>query len=111
MGVPEADLVPIAASPEGPPPARTWSDKNPAAAARLAACRLVITELCEVHDLPAENLLTPDLVRRLAWEPPVPLGSEQVAAELRAGGARPWQIALTVERLTAALDADDEEEP
>ena len=111
MGVPEADLVPIAASPEGPPPARTWSDKNPAAAARLAACRLVITELCEVHDLPAENLLTPDLVRRLAWEPPVPLGSEQVAAELRAGGARPWQIALTVERLTAALDADDDEEP
>jgi ribonuclease D len=65
----------------------------------------VITELCEVHDLPAENLLTPDLVRRLAWEPPVPLEQERVAGELRAGGARRWQIELTAARLTAALDA------
>jgi ribonuclease D len=101
--VPESDLPPVNAALEGPPPARAWADRNPAAAARLAACRAVIAQLCQTHDLPAENLLTPDLVRRLAWQPPDPLDIEAVAAALRAGGARPWQVELTSERLTDAL--------
>jgi ribonuclease D len=64
----------------------------------------VITELCEVHDLPAENLLTPDLVR-------AGLGAARAAGagagcrRAAAGGARRWQIELTAARLTAALDA------
>ena len=101
--VPESELPPVTAALEGPPPARAWADRNPAAATRLAACRAVITELCEAHELPAENLLTPDLVRRLAWQPPDPLETAAVAAVLRAGGARPWQVELTSDRLTDAL--------
>lgn len=105
LAVPEAELPPVAAALDGPPPPRVWADKNPAGAARLTACRAAISELCATHELPAENLLTPDLVRRLAWQPPDPLGVAEVAAALRAGGARPWQVRLTAQRLTEALDA------
>jgi len=55
------------------------------------------------HTLPTENLLAPDSIRRLAWSPPRPLDLNAVAATLRSFGARPWQIDLTAEPLTAAL--------
>jgi len=105
MATPEAELPPVAAALDGPPPPRTWADRDPAAAARLTACRAVISDLCTTHDLPAENLLTPELVRRLAWEPPAPLDEQPVADALAAGGARPWQVALTAALLTEALGA------
>ncbi len=52
-----------------------------------------------------ENLLSPDLVRRLMWSPPEPRDSAAVASALRAGGARQWQVQLTVELLTEAVAA------
>jgi ribonuclease D len=51
-----------------------------------------------------ENLLSPDLVRRLMWTPPESRDADTVAATLQAGGAREWQIELTRDLLTAALD-------
>jgi ribonuclease D len=52
-----------------------------------------------------ENLLSPDLMRRLLWSPPSPADEETVAAALRAGGAREWQIGLTRDLLTEAIAA------
>ena len=46
--------------------------KDPVAAARLAAVREALTAMAAEHELPVENLLTPDYVRRLAWRPPTP---------------------------------------
>ena len=45
--------------------------------------------------MPPENLLTPDLLRRLAWEPPADRSVEGVDAFLAGLGARPWQRELT----------------
>ncbi|MCW2751558.1 MAG: ribonuclease, partial [Aeromicrobium sp.] len=89
---------------DGPPPPRAWADKNPAAAARLGRTREVVTALAEKHNLPTENLISPHLVRSLAWEPPEPLTLEAVTASLTGQGARPWQIGLTAELLTEALE-------
>jgi ribonuclease D len=89
---------------EGPPPPRAWADKNPVAAARLGRTREVITALAEQHNLPTENLISPHLVRSLAWEPPDPLSLEAVKSSLADQGARPWQIGLTAEPLTEALE-------
>ena len=50
-----------------------------------------------------ENLLSPELLRRLAWSPPEPLTSDAVAAALRVGGAREWQVNLTAAALAGAL--------
>jgi ribonuclease D len=89
----------------GPPPAHRWSERDPAAAARLTAARETIAALAAAHALPAENLLAPDAVRRLTWEPPDPATPEAVAGLLASYGARPWQAELTAEPLAAALAA------
>jgi len=87
----------------GPPPAHRWSERDPAAAARLAAARETVTTLAAAHGLPAENLLPPDAVRRLSWEPPDPATPETVAAALAGYGARPWQMELTAGPLAEAF--------
>jgi len=87
----------------GPPPAHRWSERDPAAAARLTADREAIAALASAHKLPIENLLAPDAVRRLSWEPPNPATPETVAAALAGYGARPWQAELAAGPLAAAL--------
>ncbi|MEU5839152.1 ribonuclease D [Streptomyces diacarni] len=89
----------------GPPPPRSWADKDPAAAARLSAARAAVTRHAEELNLPQENLLTPDTVRRLCWEPPAAVSAESVSGALRGLGAREWQIAQTAELLRAALSS------
>ncbi len=53
--------------------------------------------------MPAENLITPDTVRRVCWEPPAPATAESVAAALTAHGARAWQVEQVTPVLVAAL--------
>ncbi|GAA3705959.1 ribonuclease D [Streptomyces tremellae] len=90
---------------QGPPPPRSWADKDPQAAARLSAARAAVTALAEELHLPQENLITPDTVRRLCWEPPAPATAEAVAEALRGYGARPWQVELVTPLLVDAVAA------
>jgi ribonuclease D len=102
--LPDAEL-PLHSRPgEGPPPVNRWADRDPAAATRLQAARTGLAELSQKHSVPVENLLSPDLVRRLAWSPPEPRDPGTVAATLRAGGAREWQVELTGDLLTDAVN-------
>jgi ribonuclease D len=109
-GLAEEELPPIAARYDGPPPPRAWAERDPVAAARLAKARVGMKALADQHHLPVENLLTPDYVRRLMWEPPPADGDldERVSARLAALGARPWQIELT---RAVLLDAIRSPEP
>jgi len=99
------DQLPDPAPPnDGPPPANRWADKDPEAAARLAAARAALTAIAERNRLPLENLMQPDLVRRTCWEPPKVINHDTVADALRAGGAREWQIRLTLDALVESLN-------
>ncbi|MGI8691891.1 MAG: HRDC domain-containing protein [Geodermatophilaceae bacterium] len=102
--LPSEELPPISLISDAPPPPSRWVDREPEAAARLSAARAGLAALSENLQVPVENLLTPDLVRRLAWEPPADHSEWSVAAVLSGGGARPWQIELTAAMLSAALD-------
>lgn len=101
--LPAGDLPPLRTAGEGPPPVNRWQDREPAAAARLTAARAALSGLAEHYRLPLQNLLQPDLVRRLCWAPPDPLDAAAVERALIAGGARRWQRELTLRPLTTAL--------
>lgn len=102
LALPEAQLPSIRGPrSDAPPPPRAWADRDPAAAARLAAARAAIAELSDIHHVPAENLLQPDLLRRLCWTPPQTWDAPSITAALRAGGARPWQAELVGPALAA----------
>jgi ribonuclease D len=102
---PEAELPLSAVPSDAPPPPNRWADRDPDAAARLAAARAALAALSEQHSIPVENLLSPDVVRRLAWSPPAEPSAESVGAVLAAGHARPWQVALAAPVLAKAMTA------
>ncbi len=88
---------------EGPPPAHRWQERDPEAAKRLTAARAVVAALADSHNLPAENLVPPDAVRRLSWQPPAEITPATIGADLAAYGARPWQVELTAVPIARAL--------
>ena len=101
--MPDSALPPMHIPNDGPPQSRVWPAKNPGAAARLAAVRGELLTIAERYELPMENLITPDHLRRLAWRPPSPLTHESVDRALASLGARPWQRELTVGAITKSM--------
>jgi len=105
MALPVDELPVVRPPGDGPPAPAKWASRDPAAAARLQAARLGLTELSERVGTPVENLLSPDSARRVLWSPPDGDAGESITSALAERGARPWQIELTAPVLTAALDA------
>ncbi|MGW0558704.1 HRDC domain-containing protein [Streptomyces sp. NPDC002926] len=103
--LPDAELPQPGQPLNGPPPPRSWADKDPAAAARLSAARAAVSALAEELNLPQENLITPDTVRRVCWEPPAEPTVAAVAEALAGHGARAWQIEQVAPLLAHALTA------
>jgi ribonuclease D len=98
----EDDLPVRAPRTDGPPTPRAWAERDPVAAERLTLARDAITRLSEELDVPAENLMSPDSVRRVMWTPPGP-DAEAVATRLTSYGARPWQVELVTPLLVEAI--------
>ena len=100
---------------DGPPVPRTWAEKEPVAARRLAHAKPALTALAEEHQLPVENLLTPDYSRRVLWTPPATRDPDELAEavdqRLADLGARPWQRALATPVLVEAILVADEPVP
>jgi len=93
-----------AEQPNAPPLPARWSRRKPEAAARLEAARAALAEVSARVGVPAENVISPDLVRRLCWywegaAEPV----EAVEEFVRTGQARPWQRELVVAVLARAV--------
>jgi ribonuclease D len=111
--VPEHELPESALRGDGPPPPRAWAQRDPAAAGRLGRTRNALAARAEALSLPVENLVTPELVRRLAWQPPTAVldpddatARTAVAAFLAEGGARPWQVEQVAPLIADALRAE-----
>jgi ribonuclease D len=90
------DLPPLKVAATGIPNHRIWPTRFPEADRRLKIVRPMIAELAEKHGLPVENVLTPDYLRTLCFEPPV-FEINAIASALRVLGAREWQIELTAQ--------------
>ena len=91
------DLPPDRVASDTLPPPRAWIDRNPEADRRLKAARPAVEARAEELNMPTENLLTPETLRRVAWAPPAEVTVETIGAALSDLGARPWQIDQTAQ--------------
>jgi ribonuclease D len=89
------------------PPIKLWRDKFPEKFAPLSHARAAIELIAQENQIPVENLITPEHVRRVCWKPPVgatsTLSVSLVESALSELGARQWQIDLVAQSLAAAL--------
>ena len=89
------------------PPIKLWRDKFPEKFAPLSHARASIELIAQENQIPVENLITPEHVRRVCWKPPIgatsTLSVSEVEKALAELGARQWQIDLVAPALAAAL--------
>lgn len=88
---------------ESMPPPRVWADKNPEADRRLKLARAAVGQVSTELSIPVENLLTPELLRRIAWTPPAPVSRETIEETLKELGARDWQLDATAQIIADAF--------
>ena len=99
-GLSTKDTPPLKLPQTGIPNHRNWQIRYPEADARLQAIKPVMADLALEFEVPLENLLQPDLLRRVAWEP-----EESIALQLSNLGARAWQIEIVSEPISSALNS------
>ncbi len=102
-GLSSDDLPAVRVPTDSPPPPRAWAMRNPEADARLRLARAALLEVAEAREMPVENLLTPDHLRRVAWSPPAEYTAEAIGEALRELGARPWQLEATAQLIADAF--------
>ncbi|MBC7590910.1 MAG: HRDC domain-containing protein, partial [Salinibacterium sp.] len=102
-GIASDDLPVLRVAGDVLPPPRVWGDKNPDADKRLKTARARIAEVSNEICIPVENMLTPELLRRVAWTPPTPAGRDEIAESLNSLGARRWQIDATAQVIADAF--------
>lgn len=83
----------------GIPSHRSWEKRFPVAHARLEFIRPILMELAKELSLPIENLLTPDYLRRVCFEP-----QADIESQLKNLGARDWQIQLVSSAISEGLE-------
>lgn len=102
LACPDSELPAHALPSDGPPPVRAWTDRDPVAAARLARARQLLAAFGAEHAVPVENLLAPDVLRRVLWTPPE-ADLDAVTSAVTALGARPWQAAIAGPMIVKAM--------
>jgi ribonuclease D len=100
------ELPPLAVRSDGPPAPRVWAERDPVAAARLTTARELVNAFAKQRQVPVENLLTPDYLRRVLWKPPAADHADMesaLGAELASLGARVWQIEIMAPMIAEAI--------
>lgn len=89
------------------PPIRLWREKFPEKFAPLSHARALIEGLAIANSIPIENLISPEIIRRICWSPPAQSTTIRDEPTVRLAlaelGARPWQIDLVAPHLADAL--------
>jgi ribonuclease D len=88
------------------PPIKIWKDRNPLGYARLTHARAGLIELSAQIQIPTENLVTPEFIRKICWQDPPASNSDYenfVTEQLIKMGARPWQIELVTPSISSCL--------
>ena len=107
VALPEQEWPQMRTNADTLPPIKLWRDKFPEKYAPLSHARVRLEKISEENSIPIENLITPELVRRICWSPPAGstenLQVEAVQTQLLSLGARSWQVNLVGQAISEAL--------
>jgi ribonuclease D len=107
IAVPESHWPQMRSESDSMPPVKLWRDKFPTKFIPLSHARAAIEAEAQRVSIPPENLISPDLVRRLCWNPPegatITLQVSAVIQTLINLGARQWQADIVGPHIAAAL--------
>jgi ribonuclease D len=107
LALPESEWPDLRATGDTMPPLKLWKEKFPAKFAPLSHARFGIEQESRRLEIPSENLITPEIIRKVCWNPPAgateTLSLSGVRAALVSFGARSWQVNLVAPILAAAL--------
>jgi len=110
LKTPIEEQVELRVASQSMPPIKIWKEKNPLGYARLTHARAALIELSKQLQIPTENLITPDYVKRICWQEPPTNESEYesfVEGELTRLGARSWQVEQVVSVIAPHLSATE----
>jgi ribonuclease D len=107
LATPEDQWPPMKSGADTLPPIKLWRERFPEKYAPLTHARFAVETLAQELSIPTENLISPEIIRRICWAPPVTStstpdvkGVQDAMAKL---GARPWQIEIVAPSVAAAL--------
>lgn len=85
---------------------RSWEKRFPEAFERLNVIRPMLVKKAEELQIATELLLTPDTLRRIAFQP-----ASDITQQLAELGARPWQIEICLPLIQAGLEQHSSQSP
>ena len=108
LAIPSDELPPLKVKGDGLPQIKIWRERFPEKYIPLSHARARLADAAAERELPVENLLTPELMRKICWNYGGGSASvSDIASDLASWGARPWQIEITSPLLSACLDESE----
>ena len=98
VALPESEYPEMRAAGDSMPPTKIWKERFPEKYAPFTHARAAVEARAAELNIPVENLIAPEIVRKLVWK----LSSDVVKDALEFG-ARPWQVAEIADLVTTAL--------
>jgi ribonuclease D len=107
LSLPDEQLPQVRSQSDTLPPVKLWRERFPEKFAPLSHARARLEAIATDLNIPLENLISPESVRRICWSAP----KGAVAEALAELGARTWQIEIVSPLLESALLETEPLEP
>lgn len=107
ISTPEDQWPPMKSGADTLPPLKLWRERFAEKYAPLTHARFAIESIAQELSIPAENLISPEIIRRICWTPPsdslLNLNVPAVRDAMLGLGARPWQVDVVAPLVARAL--------
>ncbi|MBP7805544.1 MAG: ribonuclease D [Candidatus Planktophila sp.] len=107
LNTPEDQWPPMKSGADTLPPLKLWRERFAEKYAPLTHARFAVESVAQELSIPAENLISPEIIRRLCWAPPADslqnLNVDAVCEAMLNLGARQWQVEVVGPLVAAAL--------
>lgn len=116
LNSPEDQWPPMKSGADTLPPLKLWRERFADKYAPLTHARFAVETVAQELSIPAENLISPEIIRRICWAPPadslITLDVGAVSKAMLDLGARQWQVDVVAPLVaTALLEREPREVP